>query len=803
MLTAQPTLPGEAWRHNLGRAPAYNLQGPRPTGWWTGRAPEDTPGYRPSGHLHALPLLDLAKANREAVQAYFDNTWTLTEVLFSALADEEAFYRPPAHGLRHPMVFYLGHPACLYVNKLRVAGILDAPVNAELERLFETGVDEMSWDNMSKNDESWPAVEAVMAYRREVYGVVSGLIQTDPRLQPGASFADGSLLWALAMAFEHERIHLETSCVLIRELPLALVQRPLHWPPDHPSCSAEASARPRAGVDHPENPFVKIPAASLTLGKPADFPSFGWDNEYGTDTREVGAFEVSQHLVSHGEFHAFVEDGGYREARWWTPQGWSWRAFRNIKWPTFWIPDGPAGTHRFRLRLPFAEVPMPWSWPVEVNAHEAQAFASWRAAREGCLLRLPTEAEHHAIRGRTATNQPGLPGPDPVMHCDGPAMGQLGRNCNLAWGSPWPVDTGARKGFPSTPLGNLWTWLADDFHPLPEARLDPLYDDFSAPCYDGEHTMILGGSFVSTGDQASEWARFHFRPHFHQFAGIRLVKGATSDPIRVGRRGSALAVTTPAPPDGHSLYESKRLVDEYVLMHHGRPEDVMPWPHGPTDGLAFPQRCARLLSEACLEEGLSRTRALDLGCALGGASFELARDFAFVLGADWSEAFVEAADALRQQGQLSYFRRDEGDLGVERTVTLDPSIDGTRLRFERADAHQPPLAWEPFDAVLMANLVDRLTRPAECLAAIHRWVRPGGLLMLTTPYTWLAEFTPKAEWLGGVSHEGVARTGAEGVAQVLADHFERVAEHDMPFLIREHHRKFQWSVAHATIWRRK
>jgi hypothetical protein len=26
---------------------------------------------------------------------------------------------------------------------------------------------------------------------------------------------------------------------------------------------------------------------------------------------------------------------------------------------------------------------------------------------------------------------------------------------------------------------------------------------------------------------------------------------------------------------------------------------------------------------------------------------------------------------------------------------------------------------------------------------------------------------------------------------------------DLPFLIREHARKFQWSVAEATIWRRK
>jgi hypothetical protein len=50
-----------------------------------------------------------------------------------------------------------------------------------------------------------------------------------------------------------------------------------------------------------------------------------------------------------------------------------------------------------------------------------------------------------------------------------------------------------------------------------------LYDDFSTPCYDGEHNIIMGGSFISTGDEASVFSRFHFRPHFFQHAGFRIV----------------------------------------------------------------------------------------------------------------------------------------------------------------------------------------------------------------------------------------------------------------------------------------
>lgn len=81
---------------------------------------------------------------------YFDNTWALTEILFSSLSEEEGFYIPPAHDLRHPMIFYYGHVACFYINKLIVAGLLDTNINSYFENIFEQGVDEMAWDDLSK-----------------------------------------------------------------------------------------------------------------------------------------------------------------------------------------------------------------------------------------------------------------------------------------------------------------------------------------------------------------------------------------------------------------------------------------------------------------------------------------------------------------------------------------------------------------------------------------------------------------------------------------------------------------------------
>ncbi len=74
----------------------------------------------------------------------------------------------------------------------------------------------------------------------------------------------------------------------------------------------------------------------------------------------------------------------------------------------------------------------------------------------------------------------------------------------------------------------------------------------------------------------------------------------------------------------------------------------MPYDFGPRDAANFPARCAALAAKhAPSREGGRLTRALDVGCAVGGATFELARSFSYVAGVDFSQAFVNAAKRLQ------------------------------------------------------------------------------------------------------------------------------------------------------------
>jgi len=74
------------------------------------------------------------------------------------LAVDEAYYFKH-EPLRHPLIFYLGHTACLYVNKFIDHGIISERINEEYEKMFAVGVDEMDWDDLNESHYSWPSVE--------------------------------------------------------------------------------------------------------------------------------------------------------------------------------------------------------------------------------------------------------------------------------------------------------------------------------------------------------------------------------------------------------------------------------------------------------------------------------------------------------------------------------------------------------------------------------------------------------------------------------------------------------------------
>lgn len=683
------------------------------------------------------------EVKRAEIRDYFHATYDLDEKLYETLRHDGAFYLR-ADRLRHPLIFYYGHTATFFINKLTIARVIEQRINPGYESMFAVGVDEMSWDDLDERHYDWPTPQAVKAYRDQVRARVDQLIRTLPLALP---ISWESPWWAIMMGIEHERIHLETSSVLIRQLPIDQVVQLPFW-----------DICPEAG-EPPPNQLLPVPGGTVQLGKTKDHPLYGWDSEYGSHQAAVEDFKASRHLVSNREFLAFVEADGYRDVQWWSEEGWNWRQFRQAEHPLFWIRD----TDGWRLRTMASEIAMPWNWPVEVNQLEAKAFCNWKAAQTGQPIRLPSEDEWYRLR-------------DSCDLPDQPYWERAPGNLNLEhWCSSCPVDR-FRQGEFYDVLGNVWQWTETPIYPFQGFEVHPWYDDFSTPTFDGRHNLIKGGSWISTGNEATRDSRYAFRRHFFQHAGFRYVE--SSAPVIIY----------------DEQYETDQAAVRHCEAHYGAEQFGVP---------NFP----RAVAEICLQQMAGRRlgHALDLGCAVGRSSFELARGgFEQVTGLDFSTRFFRLAARMQEEGHLRYAFPEEGEIVSFHEVSLaDFGLEEVRQRvqFYQADACNLPEKFRGYDLVLAANLIDRLYAPRRFLTTIHERINPGGLLVISSPYTWLEEFTKQEEWLGGYREAGEPVWGLDGLKAALLPRFRLVGEpQDVPFVIRETRRKFQHTISELTVW---
>lgn len=239
------------------------------------------------------------------------------------------------------------------------------------------------------------------------------------------------------------------------------------------------------------------------------------------------------------------------------------------------------------------------------------------------------------------------------------------------------------------------------------------------------------------------------------------------------------------------VYESERTLSEYLLFHYGSPEEILPperkWPEGMREALGFPRRTAE-----CFSPGKTR-RGLDLGCAVGGATFAMAGNCESVVGIDFSHAFIRTATSLAMGETVNYRRLEEGENSTP--LTARRPVAGGEVRFEQGDAMALRADLGAFDRVHAANLLCRLSDPAKLLDRLPDLVKRGGELVLATPCTWLEEFTVRSKW-------PVPDTFS-WLKVALEEAFELTGKREEPFLIRETARKFQWSASLVTVWRRR
>jgi len=203
---------------------------------------------------------------------------------------------------------------------------------------------------------------------------------------------------------------------------------------------------------------------------------------------------------------------------------------------------------------------------------------------------------------------------------------------------------------------------------------------------------------------------------------------------------------------------------------------------------------------------------IDLGCAVGRTTFELAElCHELVLGVDLNFAMLKTAASILETGFVSYPRR-RGGIAYGRRLFPAAFAGADRCDFWVCDATALPFSDQQFSAASSLNVLDCVWSPYDHLKELARILAPGGMAALSTPYDWTVGATPVEAWLGGHSqrseHQGaspaVFRALLSGGSRPQAiEDLEAVSEEDAPWTLRLHDRSAMEYLVHMAVIRKK
>ena len=272
---------------------------------------------------------------------------------------------------------------------------------------------------------------------------------------------------------------------------------------------------------------VLVPGGPFVLGVDLADEPYALDNERPAHVVDVPAFRIGRVPVTNAEWRAFIDDGGYRQRRWWSDAGWAYRCEAGLTAPQFWNPDGT------RTRFGHVE-DIPPDEPVQhVTYFEAEAYAAWAGAR------LPTEIEwEKACAWDPATGRRRrYPWGDAAPTA---ALANLGGDALR----PAPVGAypaGASACGAEQMLGDVWEWTSSPLRPWP-GFTPMIYQRYSQPFFEGagsgDYRVLRGGSWAVAADILRPSFRNWDHPIRRQiFAGVRLAWDVDRQTARPGPVG--------------------------------------------------------------------------------------------------------------------------------------------------------------------------------------------------------------------------------------------------------------------------
>jgi ergothioneine biosynthesis protein EgtB len=315
-----------------------------------------------------------------------------------------------------------------------------------------------------------PSLDDVLAYRRHV----------DEAMQ--ALPSKNEVRDLVELGLQHEQQHQELIVTDVKHLLSCHPARPAYlpaWP------LSTVAARRRGWVEHPGG----------LVGVGATGEGFAFDNERPRHDVLLQPFALATHPVTHGDFVAFIDDGGYRRPELWLSLGWDAVVANGWQAPLYWERrDGQWWTFTLRGMAPID----PAAPVAHVSLFEADAYARWAGAR------LPTEFEWEAL----AANQP----------VDG----------NFLEGTalhPLALRDAPPPGTPAQLFGDVWEWTQSSYAPYPRFRAAAgAVGEYNGKFMCNQY-VLRGGSCATPRSHVRASYRNFFPPEARwQFTGLRLAR---------------------------------------------------------------------------------------------------------------------------------------------------------------------------------------------------------------------------------------------------------------------------------------
>lgn len=209
---------------------------------------------------------------------------------------------------------------------------------------------------------SRPTVNDIYKYRHYITKQMELLLQDDDSEE---------LIELVEIGIHHEKQHQE---LLITDIKYILGNNPLL--PKYNDTFTEHTA------ENHNREWLSVNEGLYNIGH--NSKDFCYDNELGRHRVFINAFQISNTLVTNGEFMEFMQADGYKNALLWHAEAWDWLSTENISAPQYWHFDNNIWQHYTLQGLKEIDPNAPLT---HISYYEAFAFAQFKG------LRLPTEFE--------------------------------------------------------------------------------------------------------------------------------------------------------------------------------------------------------------------------------------------------------------------------------------------------------------------------------------------------------------------------------------------------------------------------